>query len=422
VIIALIHPGNAEKKMLIVRTGFICFTLLIVAEHSVAQILDDYPEGPAKSIIVERCGICHTLRNVRSGDNDTQGWRETLYQMQNMGAALDDDEIDLLTAYLTINSPPSHRPDAVTMPGEVQISYTEWNVDTRGSMPRDVAVAPDGKFWFSATFASTLIEVDPEAGTLTEHRLRPYSAPMGVAVDAKGDIWFASSRRAYLGKLVPATGNIDYFAMPDGGPPDPSDLIIDRAGLVWFTAQDGNIVGRLDPQTGDLVFVEMPRDEATPFALALAPGGDIFVGLRDSKSILRIDAESLETREYPLTGPETEPRRLAITDDGIVWYTDVDRGNLGRLDPETGVVTEFSSPSGPRSDPHGIVSKEQIVWYVETNASPNQIVRFDTRSESFQSWPLSGFGVVRDLAVTEDGGLAYAMGSLNRVGLISVEE
>ena len=43
-------------------------------------------------MILERCGICHSLRNVRSGDYDAGGWREILHQMRNIGAALNDDE------------------------------------------------------------------------------------------------------------------------------------------------------------------------------------------------------------------------------------------------------------------------------------------------------------------------------------------
>jgi len=396
--------------------------LILLSTSARGQELDDYPEHPAKDMILERCGICHSLRNVRSGDYDAAGWREILHQMRNIGAAVNDEDLDLLADYLTINSPQSPRPEAVILPGAVDIRITEWEIPTQGTMPRDVAVAPDETLWFSGMFTSTLIELDLESGELTEHKLRPYSAPMGLAVDANGEVWFASSRRGYIGKLDPETGVIADFPMPQGIPPDPSDLVVDQSGQVWFTAQNGNVVGRIVPQSDEIQFTTMPREKSTPFAIALAPDGALFAGLRDSKSILRIDPESFATTEYPLSGPETEPRRIAITDDGFVWYADIDRGNLGRLDPETGTVTEYASPTGVLSEPHGIAAIGNIVWYVEAGAAPNSLVRFDPERESFQSWPLSGFGVVRDLAVTQDGELAFAMGSLNRVGLIEIDE
>lgn len=132
--------------------AFAAVTLLSTGAH--AQELDDYPEHPAKNMILERCGICHTLRNVRSSDYDAAGWREILHQMRNIGAAVADDEFDMLAEYLAINSPQSPRPDAVIVPGAVDIRIREWEVPTQGSMPRDVAVAPDGKLWFSGMFAA----------------------------------------------------------------------------------------------------------------------------------------------------------------------------------------------------------------------------------------------------------------------------
>ncbi len=396
--------------------------LILLSTGAAGQELDDYPEHPAKDMILERCDICHTIRNVRSGDYDAAGWREILHQMRNIGAALNDDELDLLADYLTVNSPQSPRPQAVIVPGNIEIEIREWQVPTQGTMPRDVAVAPNGTLWFSGMFASTLIELDPATGRLSEHKLRPYSAPMGIAVDGNGEVWFSSSRRSYVGKLNPVTRALSDFPMREDIAPDPADLVIDLNSQLWFTAQNGNVVGRIQPQSGEIEFTSMPREGATPFAIALAPDGAVFAGLRDSKSILRIDPEDFTTREYPLTGPETEPRRLAISDDGIVWYADIDRGYLGRLDPETGAVTEYESPSGVLSEPHGIAAIGNIVWYVEAGANPNTLVRFDPATERFQSWPLTGFGVVRDLAATEDGDLAFAMGTLNRVGLIEIDE
>jgi len=389
---------------------------------AVAQDLADYPDAPAKTIILERCGICHTLRNVRSGDYDRQGWHETLLQMRNIGAALSDGDIELLTDYLALNSPANPRPEAVILPGDVEISVREWDVPTAGTMPRDVTIAPDGQIWVSGTFASTLIELDARNGELAEHALRPYSAPFGIAADDTGAIWFASSRRGYIGKFDPPSGLLTAIAMHENMPPDPSDLAMGPDGAVWFTAQNGNVVGMFDPQSGDLRLIAMPHEDSSPFALAIAPGGAVFAGLRDTKTIVRIDPEDFIVTEFALTAPETEARRIAITEDGMVWYADIDRGFLGRLDPETGEVREFASPSGPRSEPHGIASIGNVVWYVEAGAMPNALVRFDPAKEEFQSWALSGYGVIRDLAVTADGDLAFAMGTLNRVGVIDIED
>ncbi len=59
---------------------------------------------------------------------------------------------------------------------------------------------------------------------------------------------------------------------------------------------------------------------------------------------------------------------------------------LGRLDPETGMVTEWPSPGGPKSEPYGIVFTKGAVWYSESGTRPNTIVRFDPKTEKFQTW------------------------------------
>ena len=107
----------------------------------------------------------------------------------------------------------------------------------------------------------------------------------------------------------------------------------------------------------------------------------------------------------------------------MIWYADYGRGYLGRLNLASGEVKEWPSPSGPRSQPYGITAtKDDIVWYNESAIRPNTIVRFDPKTEKFQSWIIpSGGGVVRNMAVTKDGDIVMAESGVNRVGLVDVK-
>jgi virginiamycin B lyase len=105
----------------------------------------------------------------------------------------------------------------------------------------------------------------------------------------------------------------------------------------------------------------------------------------------------------------------------MLWYTDFPRGMIGRLDPTTGAVKEWASPSGPKSEPYGIVFTKGALWYNESGAKPNTIVRFDPRSERFQSWAIPGGGdIVRNMDVTRDGNPVTANSLVNEVGLVEV--
>jgi virginiamycin B lyase len=117
--------------------------------------------------------------------------------------------------------------------------------------------------------------------------------------------------------------------------------------------------------------------------------------------------------------PKRAPRRIAITPDDAIWYTDYARGMLGRLDPATGAVREWPSPSGPKSQPYGILSDGDVIWYSESNVKPNTLVRFDPKSEKFQSWIIpSGGGIVRHMVRGPDGRFGLALSGVNGVAIV----
>jgi virginiamycin B lyase len=193
--------------------------------------------------------------------------------------------------------------------------------------------------------------------------------------------------------------------------------------MVWFTAQNANLVGRVDPASGALRIIPMPRPDTVPFAIETDSQGFILVGERDGHRIARIDPSTFAVQEFALAHPDSEPRRMAVAANDVVWYTDIDRGYLGRLDLKTGATKEWASPSGPLSAPHGIAVIGDIVWYVESKSLPNTLVRFDPRSEAFQTFAIpSGYALVRDLAVTRDGDLAFATDVSNGIGIADIAE
>jgi len=62
------------------------------------------------------------------------------------------------------------------------------------------------------------------------------------------------------------------------------------------------------------------------------------------------------------------------------------------------------------------------VWYSESNVTPNTLVRFDPKDNSFMKWPIpSGGGVLRHFVATTDGKQIYIAGSgVNKVGIVDI--
>jgi virginiamycin B lyase len=187
--------------------------------------------------------------------------------------------------------------------------------------------------------------------------------------------------------------------------------------------QNANRIGRLDPRTGEVKLLTPPTAHARPYGMALNSKGIVFFVEFGTNQVGSIDPNTLEFHEYKLPDPASRPRRVAITGDDIVWYSDYARGFLGRLDPKTGKVTEWPSPSGTKSEPYGISAISDVIWYSESGATPNTVVRFDPKSETFQSWAIPGGGnIVRNTSVTRDGNFVLANSLVNGVTLVTIEK
>jgi virginiamycin B lyase len=98
--------------------------------------------------------------------------------MINVGATLPQDEIEPVIQYLAQHFPARPKPDAVVIPGSVQVAIQEWVVPTPGSRPHDPLATPDGAIWYTGQFANVLGRLDPQTGQITEYRLKtPHAGP-----------------------------------------------------------------------------------------------------------------------------------------------------------------------------------------------------------------------------------------------------
>jgi virginiamycin B lyase len=383
------------------------------------------PDGDAKQTVETNCIGCHDLRRVVHSNYSPEEWRNVVNMMASAGAPLSASQKESITAYLIQNFPGKPKPAPVIVAGPVQVSFQEWQLPTLGSRPHDPLATPDGSIWYTGQMANKLGRLDPKTGAIKEYPLKtPFSGPHGLTNDKDGNIWFAANFAGYIGKLDPKTGDITEYKMPDPAARDPHTPLFDKDGVLWFTLQNANMVGRLDPKTGDIKLVTMPTPKSQPYGMVFTSDGDtIFFDMFGTNKMASIDRKTLAIKEYPLPDSGSRPRRIAITSDDIIWYGDYSRGRLGRLDPKTGKVTEYPSPGGARTQPYGITALDDIIWYVESGLQPNALVRFDPKTEKFQTWSIpSGGGVVRNMMPTPDGHhLALACSAVNRVALVDIK-
>jgi virginiamycin B lyase len=407
------------------RSTLSLLTSVLLCSASAAwsqQTPPPFPEGPGKEIVVANCGGCHDINRARAGYTPA-GWNMLQHMMQNFGAPIAPEDWPIVTTYLAKNFPEPSRPPAVLIPGPAQAAIRMWDVPTLGSRPHDPLAAKDGAIWWTGQLANKLGRVDPKTGAIREYTLKtPHTGPHGLVEDKDGNIWFTGNHAGLIGKLDPKTGLTTEYKMPDPKARDTHTLIFDHDGILWFTVQQANMLGRLDPKTGEVKLVTSPTPRSRPYGMAVNSKNVVHFVEFGANKVATIDSKTMQINEYPLPDPGARPRRIAISPDDMIWYTDFARGFLGRLDPATGKVTEWPSPSGPKSAPYGIVFAKGALWYNESFAKPNTIVRFDPKSEQFQSWAIPGGGdIVRNMDVTPDGNPVTANSLVNQVGLVEIK-
>ena len=386
------------------------------------QIPPAFPDGPGKDIVVATCGGCHDINRIRAGYTPA-GWNTLQHMMQNFGTPIAPEDWPAVTAYLTKNFPERPRPPAVIIAGPVQASIKLWDVPTLGSRPHDPARHQRRRDMVDRT---TVQQARPSR---SEDRHDPGIHPQDAAHRTawpsartrSGNIWFTGNHAALIGKLDPKTGVVTEYKMPDPKVKDPHSLLV--------RTRRHPVVHRAAIQRGRSPRSQDRRDQARHYAdAALAAlwhhrqrqGRSDAVRFGTNK-LATVDPTTMEVKEYALPNAASRPRRIAIVGDEV-YYADFSRGFLGRLNLATGEHKEWPSPSGPKSQPYGIVFAKDAIWYNESFAKPNTIVRFDPKTEKFQSWAIPGGGdIVRKMDVTPDGNPVTANSLTNQVGLVEVK-
>lgn len=378
------------------------------------------PDGPGKNLVEGICVACHQTNLITESTGYTQeDWHYLIGKMIN----LSDPIADQITDYLAANFPPTTDREPTLVSGDATVTFKEWTPPTLGQRPRDPIQLEDGTIWWAGMYGSLIGRLNPDTGEMREYRLAPDARPHGIVADSGGNIWYTGNGNGTIGKLDPETGDVEVFPMPDPAARDPHTPLFDSDGNLWFTLQQSNMLGRLIPETGEIKLVTMPTERARPYGIKEDSQGRLWVAYNGSYKVATVNRDTWEIREYSTPTPETTIRRLALTSDDMVWYVDSSRGYLGRLNPETGEIKTWPSPSGPKSHPYAIEVVDDIVWYNESNQRPDALVRFDPKTETFQSWAIpSGIGIIRHMNATPDGNIAIHQSSTNTVGLAILGE
>lgn len=374
-------------------------------------------DGEGRDVVESVCTSCHAANMIIYSAGYSRADWDTLTSAM---VSLPDDQKSQVLSYLSRHYPPTNNPrPARTVDGPLRITFEEWIAPQLGQRPRDPVEAPDGSIWYVGQRANTIGRLNPSTGEIREWLLPANALPHSVNVDAQGRIWYMGNGNGTIGLFDPETGRAREYRMPDPAARDPHTAEFDQNGIMWFTLQQSNMIGRFDPNTADIRLATVPRERTRPYGIKIAADGTPWAACNGSNCIIRVNPQTMELTLVDLPGEGTHVRRLDFASDSTIWYVNSGRGRLGHYNPQTGEIREWDSPSGPRSHPYAIAVIDDIVWYNESGVRPDMLVRFDPRTETFQSWPIpSGgmyAGIVRHMRADSRGNLLLHQGSSNRI-------
>ncbi|HTV51103.1 MAG TPA: hypothetical protein VME21_07940 [Steroidobacteraceae bacterium] len=249
----------------------------------------------------------------------------------------------------------------------------------------------------------------------------PRSGPTTVAIAADGRVWFTEAAGDRIGRVNPDGTGLVEFPLPHAGS---SPRIIARGadGNMWFSEHTGNRIGRITPQ-GQISEFDIPTPASQPRAIALGSDGNIWFGMFAAGKIGRITPQGA-IREFEPPTPDSGPRALAAGPDGNIWFAEYRADKIGRLTP-AGAFSEFPLPR-PNAGPGDItVGTDGALWFVELSGGMdglttqgNRVGRITlTGAVSEFPMPIRNASPI-NIAVGPDRDLWYTRGStLGRVTL-----
>lgn len=256
---------------------------------------------------------------------------------------------------------------------EYPIPGLEVNVGTtRQSVPCGPgAVLPDGSgsVWVACLYSSQIDRYVPDKGVFYIYNLPVfYSAPAGMLLDGKGNLWFTAADADMLGKAVLSqlvnntSQGITEFAPINrtylfkfnhlnsflGGSnvitsslPTPSGIAMSPSGTIWVTEHVDSSFDSYTPATGSLTrywtsqtYGAFGFSSSFPNGIAIDGNGTVWIGEHYGNKILEFVPGSGAMTEYPVpccTSNIAGVYSVTLDSGGNLWFVEINGNAIGEL-------------------------------------------------------------------------------------------
>lgn len=251
---------------------------------------------------------------------------------------------------------------------------------TQGSQPWNIVVGPDGNLWFTEYGASNIGKLDPATGQIQEFIIPTAgSGPMGLVAGSDGNLWFTEQQGNNIGRFNIATSTFDEFPIPTANA-YPFSIAAGSDGNLWFTESSPDMNAKVGKITmaGDITEFSLADGQADPTGITRGSDGNIWFA-QQFPYYCQSDPAPPPARIGTMSpsGTITEfqlpachyPLNVATGGDGNLWFTEQVNGQIGTM-TTGGTVTEYSIPGvGVYATPTAIVASSDANMYFSENTN-----------------------------------------------------
>ncbi|MBI5181885.1 MAG: hypothetical protein HZA06_03110 [Nitrospirae bacterium] len=247
-----------------------------------------------------------------------------------------------------------------------------FSVSSVGSLA-GIAIDSKGNIWFAEMLGNKIGRFSPEKEGFSEHDIpTPNSGPYSIAIDSKGDVWFTERNANKIGRFSSAASTFKEYSIPTSNS-KPAGIAVDQKDNVWFTLSDTNKIGMIVPQTGRISEYSILTPTANPYDIAVDSKGNVWFTELSANKLGMYSPQMKRFDEAVVPTSSSVPIGLAIDKYDRIWFTENKGNKIGVFDPQTAIFREYEIPTA-QSLPIGIaVSLSGDIWFVEGEREANRI-------------------------------------------------
>jgi streptogramin lyase len=169
--------------------------------------------------------------------------------------------IRALTALLLLLTVSALAPSALVSTAQAEdqaVAANPFTVYDLSGNPKNVYVEAASRIWFTLPDNDRIVLLNPAAqaevaaaavDAVSTYPTGPGTKPYDLVM-LNGSVWFTALGTNQIGRLNPATKQVDLFNIPTGAS-EPTGITA-GGGYIWFVERKGDNLGRVDPANGHI--------------------------------------------------------------------------------------------------------------------------------------------------------------------------